>query len=379
MTRSKQRVAFLMHDLRDGGAERVTVSLANGIAARGIAVDLVLVNEVGEQEYFDSLDKRVRLIGLEAGRTLNSVSYFRRYFQEARPDVVISALTHINVAAILARMAALHRPRLIVVEHNQMTQNRQRKTGFVRLAYSAVPWLYRRADVVGAVSGGVQYDLAKCARLTPNRVTVLYNPVVTSRLHMQSKADPKHRWLQPGEPPVILGVGRLTKQKNFRMLIEAFTILRKKRHARLLILGEGDQRAQLEEQAVGTGFGADIELAGFVSNPFAYMKRAAAFALSSDWEGLPTVLIEAMACGAPVVATDCESGPSEILLDGELAPLTPTGDAKSFAQALERVLDQGKPASGLVARAEVFNTDAAVRHYLDIAFPTDAQAKSIAA
>ncbi len=379
MTEPNRRIAFLMHDLRDGGAERVTVSLANGIAALDIAVDLVLVNQTGENAYFESLNERVRLVDLNAGRTLASVLGFKHYFHETRPDVIISALTHVNVAAILAHMTARYRPRLIVVEHNQMSQNRQRKTGFVKLAYSFVPWLYRRADVIGAVSEGVKTDLVKCARLTDDHVTVLYNPVVTPSLRRLSDVEPGHRWFKPGEPPVILAVGRLTPQKNFQMLIEAFTLLRVKREARLMILGEGELRAQLEAQASATGFGVDIELAGFVDNPFAFMKRAGVFALSSDWEGLPTVLIEAMACGVPVVATDCKSGPSEILLDGSLAPLTPPGDAKGFAQALGLALDQKRPAAALMARADAFNTEAAVQHYLKVAFPSGTAKKPLAA
>ena len=155
----KQKIAFLIHDLRDGGVERITVSLANGIASRGIDVDLVLVNKVGKLSYFDSIEEGVRITNLRENRTLTSIVGFRRYLDESKPDVVISALTHINVATILARVAARHRPRLIVVEHNQMSKNIEQISGLVRLAYATVPWIYRQADLIGAVSEGVKADL----------------------------------------------------------------------------------------------------------------------------------------------------------------------------------------------------------------------------
>lgn len=369
MERSKKKVAFLIHDLRDGGAERITVSLANGIASRSIDVDLVLVNKVGKSSYFDSIEEGVRVTNLQESRTLTSIVGFRRYLNESRPDVVISALTHINVAAILARVAARHRPRLIVVEHNQMSKNIDQINGLVRLAYAAVPWVYRRADLIGAVSEGVKADLVDRANLSAERISVLHNPVVTSLLKRQSRLNSNHPWLEQGEPPVVLGVGRLIPQKNFKMLIEAFAQLRKDRRARLMILGQGPDRAELERLAQSTGYDDDIAFLGFVDNPFAFMRQAAVFALSSDWEGLPTVLIEAMACGAAVISTDCPSGPSEILLGGEIAPLTPPGDAEAFAKALNFVLSSKRSIDQLVTRAEDFSLTSAVDRYLEAAFP----------
>ena len=367
--KDNRKIAFMIHDLRDGGAERVTISLANGIASCGISVDIVLVNMKGKESYFSSINDNVRLISLPEDRALTSIRGFKRYLNDSRPDVVISALTHINIAVILARLFARHRPRLIVVEHNQMSKNICHKTGLVRLAYAAAPWMYRHADLVGAVSQGVKIDLADRVGMPLHRIQVLHNPVVTPRLREQSRLDPEHPWMKPNEPPVILAVGRLIPQKNFVMLIEAFVHLRKMRSARLLILGQGPDQASLEKQARATGYGDDIAFTGFVANPFAYMSCAAAFALSSDWEGLPTVLIEAMACGVPVVSTDCPSGPSEILLGGKLAALTPPGDAYTFAQALNIALDQERPNKRLIARAEDFSLKKTVGRYLKAAFP----------
>lgn len=368
---AKPKIAFLIHDLRDGGAERVTISLANGVANRGFDVDLVLINETGKPSYFESIDPKVRVESLPQSRTLTSPLGFRAYFDRRKPDVVISALTHVNVATILGRLFARHKPRLIVVEHNQMSKSIERKRGFVRMAYAAVPHVYRLADVIGVVSRGVKDDVVALTGLPAERVDVFYNPVVTPALHEQRMRAPNHPWFDEGEPPVILGVGRLTEQKNFPMLIDAFATLRQTRAARLMILGQGPERATLERQAEGTGYGADIALPGFVENPFAYMAQSAVFALSSDWEGLPTVLIEAMACGTQVVSTNCPSGPSEILERGALAPLTLPGDVPAFSSALISALDRERPAMSLMKRAADFDLDAALDRYLEAAFPSD--------
>ena len=371
MDGSTHRIAFLIHDLRGGGAERVTVSLASGIAKQGIQVDLVMINETGRSAYFNSIDSAVRVKSLNQNRTLTSIIGFRDYFNENRPDAVISAMTHINVAAILARKMARHRPRLIVVEHNQMSRDILGKRGFVRVAYMGVPWIYRHADLIGVVSGGVKDDLVNATGIEADRIEVLHNPVVTPLLRRQSRVPPDHPWLQPGEPPVILGVGRLTKQKNFGMLIDSFAALRTTRKARLMILGQGPEKKQLEDRCKVSGYQDDIALLGFVDNPFAYMRHAGALGLCSNWEGLPTVLIEAMACGTPVVSTNCPSGPSEILEGGALAPLTPPGDRRAFTEALHAVLDRRVSTEALVARAEQFSLEAAVDRYLHGAFPSD--------
>jgi len=371
MDGERRKVAFLIHDLRDGGAERITVSLANGIAARGFDVDLVLVNKKGKASYFESIDPSVNVRSLKQARTLTSAFGFRDYYNEAAPDVVISALTHINVASIIGRLMARKKPRLVVVEHNQMSKNIGRKKGFVRLAYSAVPRVYRLADLIGVVSEGVKSDFVALTGIPADRVEVLYNPVVTPELQEQSREKPDHPWFQEGEPPVILGIGRLTEQKNFPMLIRSFAAVREKRQARLMFLGQGPDQEQLEAEAMATGYGDDIIFPGFVDNPFAYMSSAAVVALSSNWEGLPTVLIEAMACGTPVVSTDCPSGPSEILEQGRLAPLTPVGDVEAFTKSLDHVLDQKPAVEPLITRANAFSLDAAVDRYLQIAFPSD--------
>jgi glycosyltransferase involved in cell wall biosynthesis len=256
-------------------------------------------------------------------------------------------MTHTNVAAIVANLVARPRARLVVVEHNQHSQNAKLKSGLVRLSYRMVPLVYPKADLVAAVSEGVRDDLAKVTGIRPERIAVLHNPVVDAGFEKSAVAGIDHAWLRSPGPPVVLGVGRFTRQKNFALLIEAFALARKSRPLRLII--------------------EDVDLPGFDANPFRFMRHAAVYVLSSDWEGLPTTLIEAMACGTPVVSTDCESGPHEILLGGTLSRIVPVGDASALAGAILATLETPGDREARIARANDFSLNRAVDRYLEAA------------
>ena len=357
-------LSFFIQDLREGGAERNVARLLNGVVARGVPTELVVIERRGS--FFDELDRRVRVVELAQKRTMTSVLGLKRYIEQRRPVALVSSLTHTNVAAILANRLARPRTRLIVVERNQFSLNRQLKRGLVRFAYQMVPRLYCQADFIGAVSEGVRDDLADTAHLPLERIEVLHNPVVSEGLAEKAGEPIDHPWLQPGQPPVVLGVGRLSTQKNFPLLIDAFARVRAKRPARLIILGEGSLRPELEKRIEALGIAEDVDLPGFDANPFRYMRHAAVFVLSSDWEGLPTALIEAMACGTPVVSTDCQSGPREVLLDGRLGPIVPRGDARALAEAILATISHPGDYSARLERANDFSLERAVDRYLSI-------------
>ncbi len=217
-----------------------------------------------------------------------------------------------------------------------------------------------------AVSEGVAEDLALTASLPRERITTIYNPVVTPALAGQAQAPLTHPWFAPGSPPVLLAVGRLHYQKDFPTLLRAFARVRAVRAVRLLILGEGDQGVALQASAQELGITTDVELPGFVLNPFAYMARAAVFVLSSAYEGLPGVLIQALACGCPVVSTDCPSGPAEILEGGVYGPLVPVGDDAALAKAILSTLNARPNPDWLRTRAAEFSVDRAVDRYLEV-------------
>jgi glycosyltransferase involved in cell wall biosynthesis len=225
---------------------------------------------------------------------------------------------------------------------------------------------YPRADAIVAVSRGVADDLARFAGLPRDVIRVIYNPVVGADLPRMAGEPVDHPWFRPGELPVILGAGRLSRQKDFPTLIRAFAEVRRARPARLVILGDGAQRAELEALVRTLGLADAVALPGFTSNPYAHMARAAVFVLSSRFEGFPNVLVEALAVGTPVVATDCPSGPAEILERGRHGRLVPVGQADALARALLATLDAPGDPAGRRRRAADFSADASVSTYLDL-------------
>ena len=205
---------------------------------------------------------------------------------------------------------------------------------------------YPGAAAITAVSKGVAEDLAETIGIPRDRIDVIHNPVVTPELIARAAEPIEHEWFAPGSPPVVLAVGRLSPQKDYPTLLQAFAKARKRRPAKLLILGEGPLRPELEATIEELGIGPDVRLPGFVENPWAFMRQCAVYAMSSRWEGLPTVLIEALASGARIVSTDCPSGPREILDGGRYGRLVPVGDVAALARVLAEALDDDSPLPG---------------------------------
>ena len=233
------------------------------------------------------------------------------------------------------------------------------------LRLSAIPWLLRClqscADAVVAVSEGVADDLVRRAGMPRRRVEVIYNPVITPQLGLLAAEPPTHPWFRENRP-IVLAIGRLTAQKNFPLLIDAFALIGRDSDARLVILGEGPDRAMLEAKIRQHGLETRVAMPGFVDNPYSYLARARLLALSSDFEGLPTVLIEGLALGTAVVATDCPSGPREILRDGALGELVPVGDVRALAAAIARTLANPRPGPS-ADTLRPYTLDAVVEQY----------------
>jgi glycosyltransferase involved in cell wall biosynthesis len=336
MNTSKQRLAIFLPGLYDGGAERTLLNLAEGIAARGFPVDLVLARAEGP--YMAEIPNSVRVIDLKAARVLTCLPALVRYLRNERPEAILSTL-YANIIAVWARRISGIPIRVVLNEQNTLTSvSNGEKDLRWKLYPELAKWFYPWADCVTAVSKGVADDLIQATKLSSSRIQVIYNPIVTPDLQKKSESLLEHPWFGTGEPPVILGVGRLTAQKAFGVLIDAFAQVRKSQLVRLLILGEGEERPILEAQIRQLGLEQDVDLPGFVSNPYPYMAHAALFVLSSRWEGLPTVLVEAMSLRTPVIATDCPSGPREILRGGQYGQLVPMDDPCALALAMQNCL-----------------------------------------
>ena len=348
-----------------GGIERVMLNLAGGLAELGVEVDLVVPRNGGL--YPGLLDSRVKLIDLNASSMLASIPALVRYLRKARPAAVLSAHEHANVAALWAKKMSRVSARMVISMHLALLGGRPDKRD--RWLTLATKCSYRLADRIVAASRAVADDICKRQPALASRVSVLPYPLISPSLFREASQPVEHPWFRPGEPPVVLSVGRLcSPQKDFATLITAFAQVRRRQPCRLIILGEGPDRAKLSAMIESLGIGSDAALPGFQANPFAFMKRAATFVLSSRHEGMPCVLIEALACGVPVIATDCPGGSAEALAHGKHGHLVPVGDAEALASTLSRVLQGG----GIIPREaswKPFLVESAARQYRDILLP----------
>jgi len=330
------RIALFFHDLGIGGAERVMLQLAHGFIEAGHPVDLILARAEGPLR--SELPPKVRVIDFDTANPLTMLVRLMRYLRAERPKALLSPFEVTSVIAIAAKKITGVSTRVVVRISVHLSQNKRPKRWKKILEQFVVSRMYPLADGIVTVSQGVAEDLAEYAGIPLDRIKVIFNPVLSDQLIKSAEQPVTHPFFGDRHCPVILGVGRLTEQKDFFTLIKAFDILRKKIPSRLIILGDGEERQHLEELIQGSGLQGLIDLPGFEINPFAFMKRASVFVLSSKWEGLPNVLIQALACGCPVVSTDCLSGPSEILKSGEYGYLVPVGGAQAMAEAMEAAL-----------------------------------------
>ncbi|AFY32695.1 glycosyltransferase [Calothrix sp. PCC 7507] len=354
-------LAIFLMDLRGGGAERVMLNLAEGFAKRGLKVDLILVQAMGD--YLSQIPPNVRVIKLGSGRLVASLPALVNYLKKQRPTTLLSALEDTNIIAILGKQIAGVSTQVIVTVHNNLSQEaRNSKQLKRRIIPYLIRWFYPWADAVVGVSQGVVDDLIRFGSPV-DRTYVIYNPIVTQKLLEKIQEPLNHSWFLANQPPVILGVGRLDRQKDFSTLIHAFSQVRQQYPLRLIILGEGNERANLEALVDELGLTEDVILPGFVPNPYAYMACATLLVLSSVWEGFGNVLVEAMAAGTHVVSTDCESGPAEILANGEYGKLVHVGDVEGMAKAIAESITEPPDQDRLKTYANKFSLENALMQY----------------
>jgi glycosyltransferase involved in cell wall biosynthesis len=345
------------------GVDRVMRNLIIEFAGRGLTIDLLRIANHGP--YLDEIPPGVHLVDLGTAHVSTAFWPLARYLRRRRPAALMTDKDRVNRMALWARRLTGVPTRVAVRVGTTVSENLARR-GVVKrwLQYASIRLFYPWADAILVPSHGAADDLARVGRLDPRRISVVPSPIAGERLLAQAAEPAPHPWFDDPAVPVVLGVGELCARKDFATLIRAFARLHAERPCRLMILGEGRQRAQLEALVRELDLEADVAMPGFVSNPYAYMARAAMFVLSSRCEGSPVVLMEALAVGVPVVSTDCPSGPREILHGGDVGPLAPIGDDVALARAMAETLAHPPTATELRAAAEPFSIGVSADRYL---------------
>ncbi len=335
------RVSLLWGSLLGGGIEHVMITLAEEFLNRGIETDIILLKRKGE--LLGTLPTDARIFNLRADGLFESVPALSGYLRDRRPSVLLSAAPYLNRVALFARVRARVSTPIVISEHNVSP---------IAGSNSCLPdWAlmqltrqtYSLADRMIAASEAIAEGASRSLEIRRKEFDIIYNPVVGPKTFELAEQFVDHSWFADERPPVVLGTGRLVEEKGFSTLLRAFAQVRKTRRARLVILGEGEERPVLEQQAERLGVSDHVWMPGFVSNPMKYMADAEAFVLSSKSEGLGNVLVEAMACGTPVVSTDCPGGPSEVLQGGKHGRLVPVEDPTALAMAIEEALNGQVP------------------------------------
>ena len=356
------RIGFFLATLNGGGAEKVTLHLAEGLSAQGISVDLIVANAEGPLKH--QLPESIRLFDLKSKRVSRSIFRLISYLNRSNISMLFCVLPHTSIVALVARVFSRKNIQIIASEHNTLSQSiANSKTLRGRMLHLPMRFAYRFADNILAVSEGVASDLRYVLSLPKAAVSVIPNPVIGPNFDTLKRRTVMHPWLRNKADPVIVAAGRLTKAKDFPTLIKALARVRKSIPARLIILGEGEDRGCLEQLIQDLDLAEVVDLLGYLPNPYPLFSRADLFVLSSLWEGLPTVLIEALACSTPIISTDCDSGPREILRNGLYGTLVPVGDVVAISRQIENALIDPPEAPPRHAWAG-FSYDAVIQRYI---------------
>ncbi|MBT3093671.1 MAG: glycosyltransferase [Candidatus Thiodiazotropha endolucinida] len=349
----------------DGGVERMMVNIARGLSLIGVRVDFI-VKET-DAPYLHLLPPEVRIIRFQVSKQKAALPKLIDYLRNNDPHILLSAKTLDDQVALLAKQRHAGRTRFFLRPGTALlSRMKARGTHPLRrwLKKRQLVSLFSRADGVVAVSQGVADEVVEISHIPLDKINVIKNPTITPELYQQAEMSVDDEWLAPALPPLILGIGGLRRVKDFPTLMRAFALVRKQLPCRLMILGQGNKEEQLLSLAQELDLGEDFRLPGFVDNPYAYLKAAKLFVLSSLWEGSPNVLTEALALGISCVSTDCPSGPYEVTRGGEVAPLVPMGDPERLAEAMLQTLRQPLDAKRLKEAVSDYTLEKSARGYM---------------
>ena len=370
MNKSKVVIYFLLPSLRGGGAERMTLNLLKGLNRKELQLKIILGEKVGP--FIDKIPMDVSIINLKVHHMRDAFLKLVRHLHQERPDILFSVMGHTNVIALLAKRVANVSTKILVSVHSTPSKVKKNRLDIrARLVPYFERWLYPKADKVIAVSQGVKNDISEYLGINKEKIAMIYNPIIDEEIFELAQEPVNHPWFHNSKIPIILAVGALKKQKNYPLLFKAFKLICRKLPLRLVILGEGGERENLENLSQELKIADKIDLQGFQRNPYKFIAKASVFALSSSLEGLPTVLVEAMACGVPVVSTNCPSGPREIITEpGYNGLLVQTGNPKALAEAIFQVLDNKDLAmrlsKGGLERVKYFDAKKITKEYEEL-------------
>lgn len=337
MNNGRDKLLCILPSLKGGGAERVMLTLTEHLSRDSFEPVLVLFERTGELTGFIPDD--VRVIFLEKRGKLDFfglISRLSALIETERPDAILSFLWYANVISVMAGRKTKDRIPVVISARNYMSSAIGNEN-WVVVKRNIIRYAYNRASRIITLANKMGDDLVRNFKIKQALITVIPNPIDIDRIERLQDEKVAHPWLS-GSIPVIVSAGRLNKQKGFPTLIRAFSLVRQKMEARLIIIGEGEERPNLESLVRELGMQSYVDMPGFAKNPYPFIKRAEVFVMSSLYEGFPNVLVEAMACRTPVVSTACLSGPDEIITDGVTGCLVPVSNVERMSHAIERLI-----------------------------------------
>lgn len=359
------RVCFFMHRFDSGGAEKMTVILANEMQKQGYQVSFCVRYDYGEIRYL--LDPEIPVLDMKLPeksrvvKNLKNILFLRKLLAGDHYDVMLSVTAEMSQVAAMATWLNPRRIPLIQVVHNTLSKETH---SFQKIRNRLYPIVDKRMNGVVAVSEAVREDYIRLCGAEPGHVFTVYNPVVSEQVFQMAKEPAAHPWLtEERKWKTIVLAGRLSFQKNHRLMLCALELLSRHGDYRLILLGIGELEEELKKQAADMGLKEKVDFYGYVTNPYAFYAAADCVVLSSRFEGLPTILIEALACGSRIVSTDCPSGPREILEDGKYGILVPVEDAAALADGIERSLAEEPDREKLRKRSLDFSIEKSVERY----------------
>ncbi len=339
MNAKQKKIIFIIPSLVGGGAERVLIHLINHLDKEKYSICLVLFEDI--LDYKDDLNFSGEILCLDKKSRwdfFKLILKVRKIIKTYQPDTVLCFLHYTNIVTVMASLFLKRKFKLILCERDYPPKYLP-KTRFKYLRRWLIKFTYRKADTILAVSKSIARVLEEDFNIKSEIIKTIYNPVILDKIKDLCQKEIEHPFFVDERAQIILGVGRLVGQKRFDRLLRTFSLVRKKQdRVYLIILGEGELRKELENLSLELGVDKWTDFVGFQLNPYAWLHKADIFVLSSDYEGFPNVILEAMACGIPVISTDCPSGPNEIIINGQNGILVPIEDEKALAEATLKLL-----------------------------------------